>query len=153
MKHFTRGGSGLLMTPRVNDHSLSVTRLKTRTRYSFLTNPRRLTQPNRGVGDNSSVGQSRWGKCLAERTTRKNITVCPKLSSHFLQSGLDRATRALGHSGTFSLLTYTGGQQESMTEGKLSHPSIGCVEVNVNTEEVTRRGVQDTFILKGRQQG
>ena len=35
-----------------------------------------------------------------------------------------------------------------MTEGKLGHLSIGCVEVNVNTEGVTRRVNQDTFILK-----
>ena len=35
-----------------------------------------------------------------------------------------------------------------MTEGKLGYLTIGCVEVNVNTEEVTRRGDLDTFILK-----
>ena len=35
-----------------------------------------------------------------------------------------------------------------MTEGELGYLTIGCVEVNENTEEVTRRVNQDTFILK-----
>ena len=91
MKHFTRGGSGLLMTPRVNVNSLSVARLKTRTRSSFLTNPRNPTRLNRGVGDNSSVGQSRWGKCLAVETTRKEYNSMPKV---FFTFSIERPRRA-----------------------------------------------------------
>ena len=71
MKHLTRGGSGLLVTPRDDVHCLGFTSLKTRTRSSYLINPNNPTRLNRGVGDNSSVGQSRWGKCLAVRTIRK----------------------------------------------------------------------------------
>ena len=55
MKHFTRGGGGLPMTPRVNVHPLGVTRLKTRTRSIFLNYPRDPTRLNRRVGDNSLV--------------------------------------------------------------------------------------------------
>ena len=72
MKHLTRGGSGLLVTPRDDVHSLGITRLKTRTRSSYLNNPRNPTSLNRAVGDNSSVRQSLRGKCLAETVVRKD---------------------------------------------------------------------------------
>ena len=35
-----------------------------------------------------------------------------------------------------------------MTEVELGYLTIGCVEVNENTKEVTRRVNQNTFILK-----
>ena len=38
-----------------------------------------------------------------------------------------------------------------MTEGELGYLTIGCVEVDENTEEVTRQVNQDTFIILQRQ--
>ena len=47
MKHLTRGGSGLLVTPRDDVHCSGITRLKTRTRSSYLNNPKDPTRLNR----------------------------------------------------------------------------------------------------------